>query len=179
MYRCAYHRNVNAHVFCMYIQRMQLNEHYNIRASTNATSIQHADKHKFCRVHEHWWVSLSIVHQTHTLRYAHVRTNAILFSCIPSHAGSTQSYTFPVCLPANSLPVCKRVSACRREHMCDLAAVNRVFIVAQTRRDEYMRTHIVPRFNRSGSWSGVGLCTSARGTRDELHRYRLFDSCYK
>lgn len=35
--------------------------------------------------------------KTHTLRYAHVRSNAILFSCIPSHAGSTQNYTFPVC----------------------------------------------------------------------------------
>lgn len=52
-----------------------------------------------------------------------------------------QGCTFPVFAhdTANlSLRVRKCVSACAREHMCDLAAVNRVFIVAATW--QYMRT---------------------------------------
>lgn len=77
---------------------------------------------------------MGVVAIVHRAEHTHTRSNAILFSCIPNHAGSTGLHVSCVLAPASSLRVRKCVSACRRGHMCDLGAVNRVFIVATTWR---------------------------------------------
>lgn len=87
---------------------------------------------------------VSIVHQdkwTRACRGVHAYDRTRFYSRAFRAMRVAQGCTFPVFAhdTANlSLRVRKCVSACTREHMCDLAAVNRVFIVAATW--QYMRT---------------------------------------